>query len=312
MKRKTYLEEIAKIITQGSSDAVNLTFLRLMRIIKMVRVVRIIRIVKVFRELRIMVMSIISTMRTLFWSIVCLFIFMSGFGVYLATAASDHQAEMMRQAEVIDEDMAMYFGSMPNVMVSLFQATTGGVDWRILSDTLGRISEFTRCMLYVYIAMMVYAIMNILTGICVNNANKAADDDLEISAEAFSRHNSAVALLKKLLHGEDGTITWRQLQYHLVNPKVRNYFKKIDLEPWHLQSFFDLLQVGDTEPSVPVDQFIRGCMRLRCPVKNVDLMAALREERELDHKRFGDIHGRLDQFVVGSLAFGNSKMHAWV
>jgi hypothetical protein len=296
------IEESVKLISVDKFDS-NLTFLRLMRIVKITRVVRIIRIVKVFRELRIMVMSIISTLRTLFWSIVCIFIFMSAFGVYLATAAADHQAK-----EGSDEEMDMYFGSMHKVVVSLFQATTGGIDWHILSDILRRISEFTCIMLYGYISMMVYAIMNILTGICVNNANKAADDDMELSWD-LAKHTSAVSILRKtLLEDTDGTITWKQLQRHLNNAKVRGYFKRIDLEPWHLQSFFDLLQIGDVEQSVPIDQFIRGCMRLRCPVKNVDLMAALREERELDQLRFGNIVSALDQLT----AAGNGKMQAWI
>merc|ERR1719458_1810771 len=119
---------------------------------------------------------------------------------------------------------------MPQIMSSLFQATTAGVDWRILSDLLAEHSEVTRLVFYGYISMMVYAIMNILTGICVNNANKAADDDMDICTEDMLK-NEDVANLRKILVtgrkldrsgstsslGSDigGTLNWVQLKVHL-------------------------------------------------------------------------------------------------
>jgi len=240
------VEETVKLITAVSGfKASNMTTLfRVMRIVKLTRVVRIVRVFRIFRELRIMVTSIISTLFTLFWSIVCLVMIMSAFSVFFLTMVSDYQA-----TDGPNPELEQYFGSMTKVMLCLFQATTGGMDWRVVCEALMEVSFLSVAMLCVFISMMNYAIMNILTGICVNTANKTAEDDFEISIhEERSRQDNVTGKLKELLHEGDkdnnGTITWAQLEGYLRYPEVKHSFKKLDLEPWHLQSFFDVLKAG--------------------------------------------------------------------
>jgi len=238
-----------------------------------------------------MVMSIISTLRTLFWSIVCMVMIMAGFAVYLVTIVSDYQA-----IEGSNVWARQYFGSMPVGVLSLFQASTGGIDWHVLSDDLWNVSP-PACIAFLgFISMMTFAIMNILTGIAVNNANRAAEDDFDLSFhEERSKHKTVISSLKNIFHSADtrgeGSITWSDVDKHLRDQQVRALFKKIDLDPWHLKTFFDMMgsEEADEEPSIQIDSFIRGCMRLRCTVKNIDLMASRHEESEHMAKRLHDI-----------------------
>jgi len=297
------IEEIMKLVAKGNNVFSNVTVLRAMRIIKLTRGFRIIRLMKMFRELRIILMSILSTIRTLFWSVVCLLMMMSMFGVYFSTVIADYQAEVGT-----DPNMAMYFGSMPAVMISLFQATTGGLDWRELSDLLLRASTQGFVVFLGYISMMVYAFMNIIIGICVNNAGKAAEDDFDNCVhEELPKHNSVVVTLCKILrksHGEEhgvcDTLTWPELEQHLTDPKVRGFFKRIELEPWHLRSFFELLKVSgeDEEPSISIDQFIHGCMRLRCNIKNIDMMALRHEMEEVIVRHISEVKHVVNKLLV--------------
>merc|ERR1719362_1027204 len=105
-------------LAQSLSSSPNATALRLLRIIKISRLVRIIRVVRIFRELRIMVMSIVSTLRTLLWSIVCVLLIMSGIGSYLAWVVADYLAE---NQESDNSEILQYFGSLPRILISLFQ-----------------------------------------------------------------------------------------------------------------------------------------------------------------------------------------------
>jgi len=145
-----------------------------------------------------------------------------------------------------------------------------------------------------------FTLMNILTGICVNTANKTAEDDFAISIhEERSRQDNVTGRLKELLQKGDkesnGTITWAQLDSLLAFPEVKHAFKKLDLEPWHLQSFFDVLKAGkeDEEPRIAIDHFIRGCMRLRVNVKNIDLIAAGQEQMQSQSKELSEFHKKL-------------------
>lgn len=260
-----------------------------------------------------MVMSIVSTLRTLLWSLVTVLLLMSGVGSYLAWVVGDYLAADGK----LDSAVVEYFGSIPRIMTSLFQATTGGIDWRELTDLLCRVSPIACAIFYAYISMMVFAIMNILTGICVNHANKAADDDTDLCTEDMLKNDVNVVTLRKILvagrrdiasdsspdQATSSKLNWANLKTHLNNPKVRSYFNKIGLEPWHLRSFFDLLKVGEEEPEVEVDQFIRGCVRLRCNVKNIDLMSALHENKEYESRRIKDIMSSMQEvrFLVSQL-----------
>merc|ERR1711933_136030 len=155
-----------------------------------------------------MVVSIIATVRTLFWALICLVMIMSAFAVYFITIVSDHQASRGPQHKY-----EAFFGSMIATMMTLFKAITGGVDWGEISDLLWSISPHASCVLFVYISMMQFAILNILTGICCSTASKTAEDDLEVSRHAEELRNDGVAAkLKRFLHDADlegtGTISW--------------------------------------------------------------------------------------------------------
>jgi len=308
------IEETVKLIqllgARPDDSAEGLTIFKLMRIMKLTRAIRLVRVFKAFRELRIMVISIISTLRTLFWSVVCTLMIMAGFAVYLVTIVSDHQASAGPSAWAVQ-----YFGSMPAGMLSLFAASTGGVDWQNISDALWDVSP-TACIAFLgYVSMMAYAIMNILTGICVNNANRAAEDDFDLSFhEERSKHKNVITSLKNIFHGADtrgeGTLTWTDLDKHLHDQQVRALFKKIDLETWHLKSFFEMMGAdeGDEEPSIGIDAFIRGCLRLRCTVKNIDLMASRHDESEHFGKRLHEIRDQV-ALLHNAVMRSNAMLH---
>jgi len=226
---------------------------------------------------------------------VCLVMIMIAFATYFLTVVSDYQADNGE-----DPELNAFFGSMAAMVLSLFQMTTGGFDWRDMSNQLLPVSHTSVAVLCIYVSMMEYAIMNILTGICCNKANKTAEDDFDITIlEERMRQESAIAKLTKYFHDHDlagdGQLTWRHLDHHLDDPQVHSSFKRLDLERWHLQSFFDLLDTDgeNNEPSIDIDHFIRGCKRLRCNVKNIDLIAASHEQHCANKKQFLELEHRL-------------------
>jgi len=163
----------------------------------------------------------------------------------------------------------------------------------------------------------------------VNNAHKAADDDMEFSSEEILKDDNVARLRGILCGGNTGTsstgtqdfddtqkLTWAQLKVHLGDPIVRAYFKKLDLEPWHLRSFFTLLKAGEEEPEINIDHFIRGCMRLRCNVKNIDLMSALHENKAYDTRRYNELKSSMKKLcgLISQLEEKEeerSTVHAW-
>jgi len=288
-------EEVVKYMEQGSTVAKKATFLRVMRILKIGRITRMFRVVRLFKYLRIMVTSIVATMMTLFWSIVCLVMIMITFATFFLTVVSDHQSTNGPHPE-----LDPFFGSMTAMIISLFQITTGGFDWREMSSLLMEFSPLSVAVLCLYVSMMEYAILNILTGICCTTANKTTEDDMDITMhEEQQRQDCATAKLRKYFHLHDtsgnGEITWKQLDRYLNDPLVRSSFKRLDLERWHLQSFFDMIDTNDDgEASINIDHFIRGCTRLRCNVKNIDLVASGYEGQQVCKKQYLELLRKVD------------------
>jgi len=302
-------DEVMKLIDAGGSLARRVTGLRVLRSIKLTRVVRMIRLLRLFRELRIMVASIISTVATLGWAILCLVMIKLAFAVFFLTMTTDYQVE---NGPVKDFDP--YFGSMAVMLITLFQLTTGGFDWREMADLLS-FSPMSVVVLCMYIAMMHYAILNILIGICCDTASKTAEEDFEISVHAEQeREDNATAKLKDFFHDADtdrsGNITWSELEQYLKEPGIRSAFKKIDLERWHLKTFFDLLKtVDDEDPAIGIDDFIRGCTRLRYQVKNIDLIAHSHAQQETRSKKFYELAKLIESLNHATSSLRSQKFH---
>merc|ERR1712232_1025138 len=93
-----------------------------------------------------------------------------------------------------------------------------------------------------------------------------------------NRCDGIIECLQQMCEAADfsgnGTLSWRDLECQLEDPKVRAHFRVLELEPWDLMTFFDLLKrPNEMNPSISIPQFIRGCIRLKQQAKNVDIVS---------------------------------------
>merc|ERR1712050_591424 len=184
-------------------------------------------------------MSIASAMQSLLWTLFLLFVILYVSGVFLVIAIGEHYREGGVGGKVIEH----FFGSLVETMVTLFQAVTGGVDWETLWSALMDISPEASVFLLLYIFGVSFCILNMITGVFVDQAAKSAEEDLNHVIQEQNNKREAVARhLKELFHeadtSGDGKITWSELREHLGNQYVRDYFKTLDIEEWDLRTFF--------------------------------------------------------------------------
>jgi hypothetical protein len=285
------IEEIMKLDSSDDAGGFNPTSLRMLRLLKLVRVLRVIRVVKVFRELRLMLMCIAATMRSMFWTLVMLFLAIFVWGIYLTTVVSQYAADGGDDLQLIED-----FGSLPRALLTLFQAVTGGLDWRQICDPLSNVNSSSGFVFVIYICFVLLTVMNIMTGVVVGKAMKAQEDDIEnLVHEEAGERNKSKKLLRKLMHEADkektGNISWSRMEKLLEDPTTRAHFTKLDLEHWDLHTFFDLISQDydeGGEPEVNIDSFIKTCMRFKGMAKNVEVVA-LRHEQELNQHLLAEI-----------------------
>jgi len=74
----------------------------------------------------------------------------------------------------------------------------------------------------------------------------------------------------------NGIICWTELEEHLDDPKLKAFFREVDIDTSEAQGLFLLLD-RDGSGSIDADEFLSGCLRLRGPAKALDLQLVMRE-----------------------------------
>merc|ERR1712232_925143 len=98
------------------------------------RVMRMVRGVKWVQELRLMLDCVLNSVFHLLWCITLILLVLVMFALLLVQGITSHVASYaednkMHLFKEETKDINGSFDSVPNAMLTLFQATTGGVDW---------------------------------------------------------------------------------------------------------------------------------------------------------------------------------------
>jgi voltage-gated sodium channel len=248
------------------------------KILRLFRLTRLLRLVRTFRQLkplRMLVHSIIFAGKSVFWALMLLFMIVYAFGIVLTQAVMEY-TEGGRRVE--DEDLDSYYGSLYRSMLSLWMAVSGGISWIELTEPLERIGNTTWIALFLlYVIFVYFFILNVVTGVFVQNAFEGAQQDLDLTIEAQLREKQLYVDRLRLLFHEmnqnsdagDG-LTAAELNLQLDKPKVQSWFKALDVDTKQTWKLWEILD-ADNSGRVPLDDFIEGCLRLRGPATRVDV-----------------------------------------
>merc|ERR1719311_1188308 len=93
-------------------------------------------------------------------------------------------------------------------MISLFKATTAGDDWGNIADTLEPTGNYVYIAFLLYVAVLYFAILNIVTGIFVQNADKASSRDLlNVQREKDEQDNEILKNCFEIISEGENTIS---------------------------------------------------------------------------------------------------------
>lgn len=183
------LDELSSRIANESaadhelSDMGNFTFLRVLRIMRLIRIVRLIRILRLIQELRTIVISILGSLRSLFWTVLLLFVLVYIFAVFVTQQVIDYRLSQKAAGEMEHDERLIYlFGSLSRAILSMYQAISGGLDWDNVAEPLmSKISVALGLVMACYVALAILALMNVVTGVFVESALQSAKDDRQSS-----------------------------------------------------------------------------------------------------------------------------------
>lgn len=255
----------------------HISFLRVFRIFRLLRVVRLVRILRHIRELRTLIVSIMTSLRSLIWTIVLLLLIIYMFSLYFTELVKDHLAKNENPSNVKEfEELRKYFGGVGISMLYMFECLFGGQDWDVFLQPLRH--AFGDVMVFpflLYISFAELAILNVVTGVFVDNVLVCAKKDQDI----FLLNN--VRELFQQIGGVTCEMDWRMFENLLHTPQMKEAFKAINVDPSEARGLFKLLDM-DNSGVVNAEEFLCGCMKLRGPAKALDLAILNREIRRME------------------------------
>lgn len=250
-------------------------WMRSIRLFKTAKVLRMLRVIKVLKELNLLMACILGSLRALMWSLVLMCVILYMFSLVFVQQATAYLAQDPdQQEELTVSSIRLAFGSVEYSMLTLFQTLFGGDDWGKFQMLLREAGPLGEAMYILFIAFANIALLNILTGVFVENALKLAQPNF--FEKAAEHHRDLVEQAKVLEElccewdtDDNGLLSFQEFVDMVSHPKVRKYLDYLGLEVPSLEMFFSLL--ADESGQVSCNTFVTACMRLRGDAKSIDM-----------------------------------------
>jgi voltage-gated sodium channel len=284
-------DQLSASLSADEHSGVGLVFLRTLRLLKMARVLRMFRLIRALAVLRLILNSILGSLPSLFWSIVMMMLIFYMFGLVFVQNTAEHLSAnegLLSSTEL--RDLQRAFGSVQKAMLSLFMATTGGDDWSKFYAMLEPIGIVT-CWVYLFfVSFTQIALMNILTGIFVENAMKLAEPDRQAlfsqqQKERLKQVKELESIMREVDQDSTGHITSDEFHQEMRNTrgKLRTYLGSMGIHEGDAERFFMMLQTAHQGQPVANNLFVAGCLRLQGGAQSLDLQAVVSELNILHH-----------------------------
>lgn len=289
------------VILFGFMDEFGLTALRVVRIF---RAFRLLEAAAFMRELRLMIFMLFSSFKSLHWVAILvaltIYIFATFFASSVAAAMIIHDTEAVSDLDI--EDLERLYRDVPTIMFTLLRAALGGEDWGDCVNPLFQVGPLSVFMFLAFEGFMLFAFLNIVTGVFVENTKATFLKDDEQAAREFQEaEEERICSLGDLftrVHHEHGygssptsesgadsealTKALNEQQFHeiLNHEDVRAYFGAIGIDVSRVHKLFKLLD-SDGSGFVSIDEFVVGCMRVCGQAKALDILEIMKENKRI-------------------------------
>lgn len=183
-----------------------------------------------------------------------------------------------------------HYGTAQRSIYTMFEITFAGSWPAYARPVLNHVSDWYAVFFIIYITLVVFAVMRVITAIFLKDTFDAANNDADMMvSERKHKIKSYVKKLEEIFYAADasgdGVISEQELGELLKNEEVVRYLEALDLEVHQGTALFHLLDDGDGE--ITYQEFIDGILRFKGPARSIDLIAMQMDCKQM-HK---DIRG---------------------
>jgi len=279
------LVELAIMVPLGTGSSMSFYMLRLVRLCKLVRVLRVVRVMRLVQSLHVLVHSIMSSIPSLVWSMVLLFLLILMSGLFLCQFLADYILEDRNPFET-REWVYTYYGGAARATLTMFEATMSGC-WPNYSRTLIEdVSPWYALFFVFYIAGVVFAVTRVISAIFLRETMQVASQQADmLVAEMKMDRDKLVAKLRvffeQMKKSADGMVDREEFEAMLKEPKVRMWFRGLDLHIHEYVSLYNLINTNDLNGTISLDDFVDGVSRLKGQARSVDILSVGMDVRKI-------------------------------
>lgn len=235
------------------------------RIFRILRLVRVLRVFVAFRELHLLLTSLGSTMKTLLWGSIMIFIFLL-LGAILAVELVHPTASLINFEGC--ERCHRGFGSVWASFITFFQQIVAGDSWGLISVPVIENKPAAAFLLMTMMLVVSLGTMNLILAVIVERANDAREADLrsrakERVAQDEKQKQELLQLCKELDEDRNGFLTLDELLLaYDHSEKFRNILRSMDIKKEELNCIFTVLD-NDKSGDINYDEFCEQLHQLR-------------------------------------------------
>jgi len=264
---------------------VDFSFIRVLRLVRVpshsLRVFRSVKLGMLVRTLRLILLALMKSLVPFLWALLILLLTIFMFAIVFVNGVAGHVQDLTESSGVLGEDVKVYFATMPMALLTLFMAISGGVDWFLVWKLLNRINISYGMLFVLFVLTSELAVLNIITGLFVNDAleNASLDKDLLMHKTVKQNrefHKKLKFLFQKMVPVGGTAISLEEFENHLNSSEVRLMLQFMGLETCDALSLFRILDV-DESGLLEIDEFVVGFMRLKGKVNMIDIHCTLHE-----------------------------------
>merc|ERR1712032_1375083 len=172
-------------------------------------------------------------------------------------------------------NMNEHYGSVRSTLWTLMAAISGGDDWVTLQAPLEPLGIVHRGLFLIYIFLVVFGLLSILTGVFVHAAMKSSEMCRDIAIDnAIKSKDKLVNDIVRAFHEADvdhsGTLTFEELQIFMSDEKVQAYLNTLGIDSTVAEKIFTIVDVAEVGELL-VRDFVDGCLRYRGNATVADL-----------------------------------------
>jgi hypothetical protein len=260
---------VCSVIEASEIDVVSISVLRMFRCFRLLRLMKFRVLVHQLKELRKLIRGITSCLRTLFWSMILVFVFMT----LWSTLAVELLHPVMRGMEVsVWEDCprcSRAFSSIMDSNLTFFKTIMTGDSWGLVAVPVVEKHPWSALVFVGSHFTIVVGLLNLIIAVLVDTAAEARSRDTAARAKEaadmeVTEKRQLEGIFRQIDFDESGALSFDELSKGAESvPEMSQKLRVMDIQGGDLAQLFQMLD-EDGSGEVDPEEFIETLYRMKC------------------------------------------------